>query len=1084
MRLRLLGSPRLEGDDGTALPLNRLDAALLALLAVDGPTSRARCIALLWPELPEADARNRLRQRLFRLRRSAGTEVVAGDELLSLAPAVAGDPGDTGPGELLGDDAHDERPAFAEWLAASRARGRALRRERFAAEAERLEREERIAEALVVAERLAADEPLLEAAHRRLMRLHYRRGDRGAALAVHARLVAALDTALGEAPSAETTVLAAQIERSGALPVAPAPLRPMLVLRPPRLVGRDAEWQRLRAAADRGAPILLTGEPGIGKTRLAGDFAAAQGWPLVPCRPGDAAVPFSLLARLLRAAPPAAAIEPWARSALARLLPEWGAAADGRPDPLRLGAAAAQALAAAPGLALDDLQFADEASLALLPTLVQAGRGPRWLLVARSAELPAVLAAWQAALEPGVLESVALAPLDLAAVQALLASLELPGFDAAAWAPRVHRHSGGNPVFILETLRAVLGAGESAGDRLPLPPTLRHLLDARFAQLSPAAQKLARVAAVAGADFGVELAAAVLDAHPLDLADAWAELESAQLMRAAGFVHDLVHEAIRASVPEALARWLHARVADALGATAPPTRVAEHRQAAGDWAAAAAAWSAAADAARDAGRAAEELRLLERAAEAHHRAGDAKARFAALERRAGAAIEALGVAGARPMADALLAVAADDRERGLALKQVAGCELHAARFDPAREALEGAIAASSAAGDTHNANHCRYLLALAEAQTRGVPEALARLETLVPWAESQPDAVLRHAFLADLAILCDQADQRRRARPLFERALAHFDATHDSANAASTRMMYARNLLMQGALHAACAQLEAAVRARDELSEGAGGMGIEALNLARAYCELGRYAALIALVEPLRERLADPGAAVVRAAATLVLARTFAHLGQPARALVLCDEVGDAGPFHQRAGAAWVRSLLEIDRPRSRAARLDEALGAFAAVDLPFVRLPIAFDRLACDAALGEELGAAITRGRALVAECETRELFAPQLLGRLRLVQLLGAAGEHDAALVVAHALASDLADDNLPVGLYLPELHAVLAGAGRAGGDAAFAREQLAAGLAWIERAQAGLPAPFADSFRRRNPVNRALLAAAGAL
>ena len=81
MRLRLLGSPRLDGGDGPPRPLNPLDAALLALLAVDGPTSRARCIALLWPGLPESDARNRLRQRLFRLKRSTGADLVASEYL-------------------------------------------------------------------------------------------------------------------------------------------------------------------------------------------------------------------------------------------------------------------------------------------------------------------------------------------------------------------------------------------------------------------------------------------------------------------------------------------------------------------------------------------------------------------------------------------------------------------------------------------------------------------------------------------------------------------------------------------------------------------------------------------------------------------------------------------------------------------------------------------------------------------------------------------------------------------------------------------------------------------------------------------
>src|SRR5512137_1772489 len=76
IHLRLLAVPALVPGSGVPLALERKDAALLALLAVDGPLPRARAAALLWPDAEPQKARNSLRQRLFRLRRSAGSDVV------------------------------------------------------------------------------------------------------------------------------------------------------------------------------------------------------------------------------------------------------------------------------------------------------------------------------------------------------------------------------------------------------------------------------------------------------------------------------------------------------------------------------------------------------------------------------------------------------------------------------------------------------------------------------------------------------------------------------------------------------------------------------------------------------------------------------------------------------------------------------------------------------------------------------------------------------------------------------------------------------------------------------------------------
>jgi hypothetical protein len=72
IHLRLLAVPALVLGNSAPLALERKDAALLALLVLDGPLPRARAAAMLRPDAEPQKARNSLRQRLLRLRRSAG----------------------------------------------------------------------------------------------------------------------------------------------------------------------------------------------------------------------------------------------------------------------------------------------------------------------------------------------------------------------------------------------------------------------------------------------------------------------------------------------------------------------------------------------------------------------------------------------------------------------------------------------------------------------------------------------------------------------------------------------------------------------------------------------------------------------------------------------------------------------------------------------------------------------------------------------------------------------------------------------------------------------------------------------------
>jgi predicted ATPase len=382
------------------------------------------------------------------------------------------------------------------------------------------------------------------------MELHYLQGERAAALTVYDRLAAELDRVLDAAPSRRTSELMATIR---AAPAPQAVVRrdiPTSLLRPSRLVGRDRERTDLRTAWAEQRVFWLLGEAGLGKTRLIGEFAdeATAGREsahvlVASARPGDAGVPYASLGRALRAvvAQRSTRLDPEQLNEVARVLPEIdGGHASLVPRHRFALHSALEALlrdAHAGGLValvIDDLHFADGASLETLQGLVLAESLSelRWGFARRPAEGDAAIEAFAAALdEAHRVEFVALGALDEAAMHELVASLGLDRLDPAHLAPLLIKHTGGNPLYALETLKHLIATGaRSFDDGLPRPQSVRHLIERRLRQLSATAIALARTAAIAGVDFSIELAEEVLGTRALALADPWRELEGAQVV--------------------------------------------------------------------------------------------------------------------------------------------------------------------------------------------------------------------------------------------------------------------------------------------------------------------------------------------------------------------------------------------------------------------------------------------------------------------------------------------------------------------------------------------------------------------------
>ncbi len=1096
VRLQLLNAPRLLLATGQVYALERKDAALLALLVIEGPAPRTRAATLLWPDIDDDRARNNLRQRLFRLRKAAACDVVRAGSVLSLAESVAHDLGslatrlaadpDAATGELLGELDYGDCAELLDWVEAAREKWRQARRAALAEVASRLEAEGHVAQALRYAQRLVGDDPSLEHAHRRVMRLHYLRGDRAAALAAYERCCEALRQHVGAVPGRETLELARLIEQSGTLATnaAMSVPKPVAVLRPPRLVGREIEWAQLEHAWDARRILIASGEPGIGKTRLLTDFACTRrGAITVGARPGDARVPYALLARWLRAGVSQFSLpaEAWAVGELARIAPELGAVADGKGDPLRLRQAMLSALAAwtSAGLAavaIDDLQFADEATLEMLPALAGETRmALRWMFAVRGNEMPASLGTWLDACDAEVLERVELPPLTLAATEALLQSLALPQLDAAAWAAPLYRHTGGNPMFMLETLLAIAAGAPpaSTANRLPVPTNIGALIEKRLAQLSPAALKLARVAALAGPDFSADLAAQVLGVHALDLTEPWRELETAQVIRDNAFAHDLIFEATLRSVPRQIAQLMNRAIAGFLETRgAPSARVAQHWSDAQEWQRAGAAFAAAALDARRLSQRADEVELWQRACECYERGGEHDPAFDARRESIESLILIHGVERATQVVSALLQEARTEPQRAAALTAHAHLRLmaadHVAGVTAAREAYELARGLDSPWPQFEAAR----LLAIGLSQQERAAEALPLIEPFRELVEREGTPEQRGKFWADYAYALNSARRLRQTADALTRAIANARALGDLGELATLTSNLA---LVQGNLGRVEAALEQALRARalrGQLGE-AGGPPIGAIDMyvGMYSAMLGRYRDALASFDAALEVFAHDRQPLWLAVASNHKAGVLLDLGQAARAQKALEY---AAPSIDSVRARRTTLLARIERflGRSGERQIRDALVELGEHGDRYVRMLTQIDEAA-----GLSAPQAVALCGEVRREAEHLEYAGVAVKARLWGARHLLRSGDAAASAADLHQLLPHL-DTVRPADMYFPEAWWIAFEVFEANHEAAAATAALKRGYDWIhDVALPNVPDEFRDGFLDRNPISRAI-------
>src|SRR3954447_24537321 len=299
------------------------------------------------------------------------------------------------------------------------------------------------------------------------------------------------------------------------------------------LVGRDSERVRLSQAVERarqgsGSLLLLSGEAGVGKTRLAEEAAArASTVALRGAASSSAVAPYgpvvALLRNYLRERPDGLAGVGPLLPHLAMVLPELGpqpASSDRATLTEAIHCAFKQVAADGHALmVLDDLQWSDEATLELLARLGSAFESTPALVIAayRSDGLPRDhMLRWvrNELRRGGVLEEMTLAPLDRSETGELLAEL-LDGAPAPSLVAALHDRTQGVPFFVEEMARALRTSGrlrpgprglELGGEgEVPVPDTVRDAVLMSLAQLSDEGRAASEAAAVAGQSVDLEL---------------------------------------------------------------------------------------------------------------------------------------------------------------------------------------------------------------------------------------------------------------------------------------------------------------------------------------------------------------------------------------------------------------------------------------------------------------------------------------------------------------------------------------------------------------------------------------------------
>jgi len=381
-----------------------------------------------------------------------------------------------------------------------------------------------------------------------------------------------------------------------------------------RMIGRTAELTQLRdlwmqAVRGRSHMALVSGEPGVGKTRLAREvmvLAGLQGATVLQggCYEFEATTPYLPWVEGLRQwvkeqpAEVLSAVLGDTAPELARLAPEIVSKLGSQPAPAAVGeqqermrlfdalARFLQSLSARRGLLvfLDDLHWADHGTLQLLHYVLRHLRDDRLLVLGcyreveldRAHPLSAALVEWN---RERIATRIPLTRLPLGDTERMLATMFSQERVSSDFAAAIHRETEGNPFFVEEVVKSLIENGQIYRENnrwqrrdveeLTIPQSIKAAIGRRLSRLSEACTTVLHTAAALGKVFEFGTLAAVSDAGEDALLDALDEATEAQLVRAESgerfaFTHDKIREVLHEELNPIRQRRLHQKIAETL----------------------------------------------------------------------------------------------------------------------------------------------------------------------------------------------------------------------------------------------------------------------------------------------------------------------------------------------------------------------------------------------------------------------------------------------------------------------------------------------------------------------------------------
>lgn len=472
--------------------------------------------------------------------------------------------------------------------------------------------------ALTLARRLAQEDEFDEEAHRTVMRVAVLLGRHQDAIRQFEECRRLLDEELGSKPSAETLALyeATLADRdTGGRSRGITDESPLFTsAEKAPFVGREGERRRLAEVLDnaldgRGAVVLVEGESGVGKTRLLAEIAEDARWRGMDVLWGRSAPsggrPFGPLSDALSAIDDlrvrqlAARVEPPWLEVIEPLLPTRGDADTGTSaghsqrradDQQRMHEAITAAMRGLASLSptlivIEDVHWADDDTIRALDHLAEHVAGERLVVAVsyRHGEARDRHDVWKLLRELDRLEAcerISLTPYSPAQTEELIRRSLSLNEVAQDFSERLHRDTGGIPLFIVETLRAlyekddldvasvVTEESQPTRDRLPITPTMHALIRHRLEGLDPASKETLELVAVHDGSLLLEEVIAASALPDTDSLDAIDDLVRRRLLVGAdgdfGIEHELMRRVVYDDLPLSRQLDLHRRIALAI----------------------------------------------------------------------------------------------------------------------------------------------------------------------------------------------------------------------------------------------------------------------------------------------------------------------------------------------------------------------------------------------------------------------------------------------------------------------------------------------------------------------------------------